>query len=147
MAVERGRDVLIYIDTDDAAAGATGTWVALGQQRGGGLGRAIDTADGTYKETGSQPNVGWARAIATRKNWSVSCDGALNPADSAWQHLLTRWNNMQDIHVQIDASGITSGEKVDGKAWITDLSYEFPENDVVTFTAELQGDGQLKTSV
>jgi predicted secreted protein len=147
MAVQRGRDVIIYIDTNNVTAGASGaSWSAIGQQRGGNLARGIETADGTYKETGSQPNVGWQRGIATRKTWGVSCDGALDPTDTAWQELLDRWENMQDIHVQVEAANV-SGETKDGKAWITDLSYEFPEADVVTFTADFQGDGQLFTSV
>jgi len=148
MAVERGRDVLIRIDTADVAAGASSAvWVLLGQQRGGGFNRGLETADGTFKESGAQPNIGWQRAIATRKTWGFSVDGALDASDAAWQHLLTRWENMQDAHVQVDASLITSGEIKDGKVFITDLSYEFPEPDVVTFSAEFQGDGQLFTSV
>lgn len=141
MPVYAGRNVKIKIDTAQVG-GAGATWVTIGQQRGGSFERDSETVDATHKDT----TGGWRSAVSTRIGWSVSCDGALNPSDTAWTQLLTRWGNQQTTWVQIDASAIAGGEKKEGTAWITSLSYEFPEADLVTYSVELAGDGALVTS-
>lgn len=139
MAVYAGRDVTIKVDTADAG-GAGATWVSIGQQRGGSFSRSTDTADATYKTSGA-----YTDAVGTRISWTVSCDGVLNPADTAWAYLLTKWAAVGKVWVQVNCLEI-SGEYKEGQAIITDLSYEFPDNDVVSFTIELQGCGALTTS-
>lgn len=139
MTVYAGRQVLIKIDTGDVG-GASATWVTIGQQRGGGFSRTSETADATHKG-----DSGWPDAVVTRTPWSVSCDGALNPADTAWAYLLTKWAAKAKLWVQVNANAI-SGEYKEGQALITDLSYEFPESDVVTFSLELMGSSSLVTS-
>ena len=139
MAVYAGRQVLVKVDTNETG-GASATWTTIGQQRGGGFSRTSETADATHKD-----DNGWPDAVITRTPWSVSCDGALNPADTAWALLLTNWEGKTKMWVQVNANPI-SGEYVEGQAIITDLSYEFPESDVVTFTLELQGASSLVTS-
>ena len=141
MAVAAGRVVLIKVGTEDPAVLPSASWDTIGQQRGGSFGRSVETADATHKD-----DNGWASAIGTRKAWTVSCEGALDQADAAWGRLKAAHSGLGRIAVQIDASAMTSGEKVEGLAWLTDLTYEFPESDVVTFTAEFQGDGVLQAS-
>jgi len=143
MAVHAGRLVLVKIDTSSAGVGAGGagaSWTTIGQQRGGSFSRTSETADATHKG-----DSGWPDAVVTRTPWSVSVDGALNPVDSAWTTLLTRWAAKGKVWVQVNANSIT-GEYIEGQALITDLSYEFPESDVVTFSAEFQGASALVTS-
>lgn len=143
MAVYAGRQVLVKIDTSLSGVGqggASATWTTIGQQRGGSFTRSSETADATHKD-----DTGWPDAVVTRTPWSVSVDGALNPADTAWSTLLTRWAAKGKVWVQVNANAI-SGEYVEGQALITDLSYEFPESDVVTFSLELQGASSLVTS-
>lgn len=139
MAVYAGRDVTVKVDTADVG-GASATWVSIGQQRGGGFSRSTETADATYKSSG-----GFTDAVATRISWSTSVDGVLNPVDTAWAYLITKWLAKGKIWVQCNAN-VIGGEYVEGQAIITDLSYEFPDNDVVTYTVELQGCGTLATS-
>lgn len=139
MAVYAGRLVLVKIDNNDVG-GAGANWLTIGQQRGGNFSRSSETADATHKGL-----LGFPSAIITRIPWSFSCDGALDPADAAWTKILTSWKNKAKPYFQVDASGI-SGEKQEGTCIITDCSYEFPENDVVTYTLELQGDGSLNPS-
>ena len=139
MAVYAGRQVLVKVDTNETG-GATATWQTIGQQRGGGFGRTSETADATHKD-----DNGWPDAVVTRTPWSVSVDGALNPADTAWTLLLTNWEAKIKTWVQVNAFPI-SGEYKEGEVLITDLSYEFPESDVVTFTCELMGSSPLVTS-
>jgi len=139
MAVYAGRQVLVKIDTNESG-GASAVWATIGQQRGGGFGRTSETADATHKD-----DNGWPDAVVTRTPWTVSCDGALNPADSAWALLLTTWEAKTKVWVQVNAHPI-GGEYKEGQAIITDLSYEFPESDVVTFTCELMGASPLVVS-
>lgn len=141
MAVSAGR--VVYVKISEQGVGGTGvTWTTIGQQRGGGMSRATDTADASHKDSGN-----FAVAIGVRINWSISCEGALDASDTAWTYLLTQWAARSRVWVQLDASGMEgTGEKVEGQAWITDLSYEVPEGDVVSFSIELQGDGALNDS-
>jgi predicted secreted protein len=137
--VYAGRVVLIKVDDNDTGGGSA-TWKTVGQQRGGGQSRTSETADTTNKE-----DTGWPSAIVTRTPWGVSCDGALDPTDAAWIWMLARWEAKAKIWVQIYYTDI-GGDNKEGQAIITDLSSEFPESDVVSFTAEFQGDGALVTS-
>lgn len=139
MAVHAGREVFINIDTSDV--GGTGAnWTKIGQQRGGGISRTSETADATHKD-----DQGYPSAVITRTPWSVSADGALDPTDSVYAQLVTAWKNKNKVWVQSD-EGLISGEVVEGQAIITDLSKEFPESDLVSYTCELQGDGELASS-
>lgn len=139
MAVYAGRQVLIKVDTS-GVGGSGATWATIGQQRGGGLTRGSETADATHKD-----DQGYPSAVITRTPWSISCDGALNPADSAWSYLRTNWKNKAKVWIQVDESAI-GGEKVEGTCIITDLSKEFPEGDLVSYSMEFQGDGALANS-
>lgn len=140
MAVYAGRLVLIKVDTSQVGGGSA-VWVTIGQQRGGSFGRSMETADATHKD-----DAGWASAVITRRAWSISADGALDPANPGWVEILEMFDANTVTWIQVDASAIASGEKKEGTAIITDLSYEFPESDLVSFTIELQGDGALVTS-
>ena len=139
MAVYAGRSVLVKIDTN-GVGGSGANWVKVGQQRGGGLSRSSETADATHKD-----DAGYPSAVITRTPWSVSADGALNPVDTAWVYLYAAWKNKTKIWTQIDRSAV-GGIKEEGQAIITDLSEEFPESDLVSYSLELQGDGSLSTS-
>lgn len=140
MAVHAGRLVLIKIDLN-GVGGAGANWVTVGQQRGGGTKKGSETADSTHKG-----DDGWPSAVITRTPWSISCDGALDPLDSALAYLETSWAAKTKVYAQIDKSALSGGTKKEGRAIITDFSDEYPEGDVVTFTLELQGDGALSTS-
>jgi predicted secreted protein len=137
---EAGRIVLIKIDID-GVGGSSANWTTVAQQRGGGLGRNSEMADATHKD-----DSGWSSAINTRKGWSVSADGALDATDSAYQYLLAQWEAQTRVYVQVDESSLSSGVNREGQAWIADLSEDFPEGDVVSYTLELQGDAALSAS-
>jgi predicted secreted protein len=139
MAVYAGREIRVWVDLN-SVGGSGANWIAIGQQRGGGISRTTETADATHKD-----DIGWPSAVVTRTPWSISVDGAMDPADSAWGHLLGKWRAKAKPWIKVDASAI-GGERSEGQAIITDLSYEFPESDLVTFSAEFQGDGALVAS-
>jgi len=135
-----GRKLVINIDLNDVG-GAGANWAKVAQRRGGSLGRTSETADATHAD-----DDGWRRSIITTIGWTVSADGILKANDPAWLHLKAVFEDANEVYVQIDASPLTGGEKVEGLAVITNLSYEFPQSDVVPFTIELTGNGALTAS-
>lgn len=136
MAVEAGRKIFVEIDMNDDPEG-TPNWTKIGQQRGGSGSGNTEMADATHKD-----DDGWKRGIVTRTGWSVSVDGALNPLDTVWLRLKERWKKKEKVWVRVNEQGI-GGSQEYGEAWVSEFSREFPENDAVTFTVELEGDGPL----
>lgn len=140
-----GRAVFIKVDTAGVGGGSA-TWVTVGQTTGDSFTRGTDTADTTHKGSG-----GFAQSLPTRNNWSVSCEGKLDPNGAGWVHLLSQWKQQATAAaptktwVQINRSAI-GGLNEEGQAWITALNEDFPEADVVTFTAEFQGTSSLANS-
>lgn len=139
MAVFAGRKVKIKVDLN-GIGGAGANWATVGQQRGGSFGQTTETADATHKD-----DDGWPQDVITRTPWTVSCDGALNPLDSAWGFLNAAWGSKTKVYVQVDAS-LIGGEKKEGQAVITNISREFPEGDAYTYTLEFKGQGPLVNS-
>lgn len=138
MALYAGRLVLIKVDVN-AVGGSGASWTTIGQQRDGGCERGTETVDGKTKA-----DVGWPNDVIVGVSWSVSCDGVLDPADGAWVHLKTKWKAMSKVWIQIDRSAI-SGTKEEGQA-IVKISEKFSNSDLVSFTAEFTGQGQLSVS-
>jgi len=138
MALYAGRLVLIKIDVNEVG-GSGASWTTIGQQRDGGVERGTETVDGKTKA-----DVGWPNDVITGVNWSVSCDGVLDPADAAWVHLKLRWKTMLKVWIQIDRSA-AGGTKEEGQA-VVKISEKFANSDLVSFSAEFTGQGQLVTS-
>lgn len=139
MAVYPGRQVLIKIDTN-GVGGAGASWVTIGQQRDGALERSSETADATHKG-----DDGYPAAVITSIPWSVSCEGALPPGDSALTYLVTQWAAKAKVWIQVDESAI-SGEEKEGQAIITAFRKQYPIKDLISYSLDLQGDGELVTS-
>jgi hypothetical protein len=134
-----GRQVLVRVDLNNV--GGTGAdWQAVGLQRGGGLGKTSDKVDATSKQ-----DSGWPTAIVTRTPWSVSVDGALDPQDPVWDYMNDVWKKKISMWIQIDRSAI-GGKREEGQVLIDDISEDFPEPELVTYTLECSGNGALITS-
>ena len=131
----KGRHVKVYIDV--STDHTTPDWQLIGQQRGGGVDRQGETADGTHKD-----DDGWGSGVHVKNTWSINVDGALNPADPQWAELLGAYRSQKLRWFKIDRSAI-SGEDEEGQAWITGLPEEWPVDGVVTYSLTLQGDGAL----
>lgn len=136
LTVYEGRRVYIWLDLN-RVGGAGANWVKIGQQKGGSLSRSAETADATNKD-----NYGAPTAIVTRMPWNFSCDGALNPADPAIAEMTTVWKTGVETYVKWDESAI-SGEVVSGPVLITKFSKDAPMGDLVSYSVEFQGNGQL----
>lgn len=118
-----GVDFLLYV-ADVPVAG----------QRNASLSRTAETIDASYKGSG-----GWASSIAGQRSWSISTDAIYVPDDSSLKSLETAFTAGTPVTVSIkdSAGGWT------GKAYITDLSIEYPMDDVLTVSIELVGNGAL----
>lgn len=140
MPVESGRNITIAISPDGTNTTST-SWLTIGQQRSGSVERTSETADATHKGTAG----GWATSAFTRRTWSISFDGVLDNTDAGWDKLYNVWTSNTTTYFKIDGSALTSESIItqSGSAWITSLSFEFPESDIVSYSAELQGDGAL----
>ena len=151
MAVNSGRTVLVKISDDNANhAYDNVAWETLGQQRGGSLERSTETADATHKGTAGA----WASSVHTRRGWGVSVDGVLDATGTAWGLLYDAWVATTGVPhwFLIDGSGMDGAGTADepsvtcsGTGFITSLSFDFPEADIVSFTVEIQGSGALAT--
>ena len=146
MAVNSGRTTVVEISDDNANhAYDDDHWVSIGQQRGGSLERSTETADATHKGT-----VGsWATTVHTRRGWSVSVDGVLDPTGVAWGYLYDAWSANVPHWFMVNGSAMDGAAHdepsatASGTAFVTSLSFDFPESDVVSFSCELQGTGPL----
>jgi hypothetical protein len=141
MAGEAGRKVLIKVDDNDTGGGSA-TWKTVGLQTGGSHGRTTETADGSYKVTGTP----WTEAVATAVGWTVSVEGLLLDNDTALAYMRTKHEAAAAIWVQVDKSAMTNGVIKEGQAIITSLDEEYARAEVVSYTAEFQGTGSLVTS-
>lgn len=138
MALKKGRKIWVEVDLNGVGDTGTADWQKIGQQRGGSSSGSTDTADGTHKD-----DDGWARGVETRRSWTLSVDGTLDMSDPVWVFVRNKWKSGTKIWCRINAQA-EGGLQEYGEGWITDNSYEYPENDVVSFSIEIQGDGPLK---
>ena len=146
MAVNSGRTVLVKISSDNLNhAIASGNCETIGQQRGGSLERSSETADSTHKDSSGS----WASSVHTRRGWSISVDGVLDSTGSAWDYLYTAWTADVAHWFLIDGSTMSGSTSTDpsvvcsGTGFITSLSFDFPEADIVSYSLEVQGSGAL----
>jgi len=137
--IKLGRKVYIKLDLN-GVGGAGANWVTIGQRTGGGLDRGTKSIDGQ-----TQADDGWPSDEITGGDWSVTCEGALLPSDSAYMNLENAHTNGTKIWVQIDKSQI-SGTKKEGKAILEKMSEKYPVEGKVEYTLDIKGQSKLVTS-
>lgn len=108
----------------------------LAGQRNASLNRSAETIDATSKDSDGH----WQESIQGFKSWTIDCDGAFVQDDVAYSILETAYLNSENVDVYIE---MPSGTKYEGNATITDLSMEFPYDDLTTWSLSLQGNGPL----
>lgn len=139
MPVEQGRKIFVKVDLN-GVGGVGANWQKVAQQIEGEHGRTSDTIDATNKD-----DFGWASAVVSQNNWTISCGGAMKVGDSVLAFVRTSWRNQVKIWVQIDRSQI-GDLKEEGLAIITDFSESFPDKELVKYKLDLKGDGAIVTS-
>ena len=136
MAV-KGVDILIKVNT-----GTEGTpvWTAVGGQRNATLNMGTATVDTTSKDSG-----GWEDNLPGLRNWNVEFDGLFVEDDDGLAALEDAFMSGNQVQVQV---ATPSGNKYQGKATLTDFSYEGPYEGEATASGTLTGSGALaKTTV
>lgn len=74
------------------------------------------------------------------KSWSIDADRAFVQDNEAYKILETAFLNSENVDVYLE---MPSGTKYEGNATITELSMEFPYDDLTTWSLSLQGNSPL----
>ena len=123
MAFEKGNDIRVSIGD-----------VLIGGQQGCSINRETETSDTTTKDSGV-----WSEAEAIGLSWAVDCDGLVVVGDEGLEALESAWENLQQVDIKY---GSASKYKT-GKAIITSLSSNSPNNEKTTYSVSFQGVGAL----
>lgn len=108
----------------------------LAGQRTASLKRSASSIDATSKDTAGF----WKESLQGFKEWSIDCDGAFVESDAAYTTLETAFLNSTNVDVYIE---LPSGTKYEGSCTITDMSLDFPYDNLVTYKIALEGSGAL----
>lgn len=122
-----GVDVLLY-------AKVASTQTLVGGQSGATLNRGTNVMEVTSKGSG------WAENLAGVKSWDIECEGYVVTGDSAYVALETAWETGTAIDVEIR---VPSGSTYKGSAIISEFPLEAPQDDALTFSISLVGNGAL----
>ena len=122
----KGRSVLIMVEKD-------GEYIPVAGQREGNLSRTVDEMDVSSKDSDTRETE------LTFLNWEISCGGLVKLADEGFALLEEAFNNKEKVKVQFNLPEIT----YTGEAYITELSFDAPYEDVVTYSATLKGSSEL----
>lgn len=131
MALMKGRAVLIKINagTEDAPE-----YKVICGQQGGSLEREVDTVEVSDKDSEAKQLLG------TYLSWSISCDGLYKTTDDGFTALETAFNAKEPILVQFAMEDFI----YEGAGLITSLSFEAGHEDLVTYSCEIEGSGELE---
>lgn len=129
-----GVDVLLKV-TDD-----TGNLRVVGGQTGATLNREAETIDTTDKTSD-----GWASSLAGIKNWSIDADGFVVLGNEAFDLIEDTFDAREKLiaEIRVGADHNENGKTYMGEVYIVDLPLEFAQDDAVTYSISLQGNGKL----
>lgn len=133
-----GRKVLIRVDLNNTG-GATANWASLPAQMDGDLDRKTKTVS-----TNNKQDNGWDSSLAVGRSWSISCSGAIDPADPVWIILLADWRLNRKRWIQIYRTDM-NGTNEEGQADV-ELKESMGNEDLVKFDATFTGSGALVVS-
>jgi TP901-1 family phage major tail protein len=120
-----GVDILVKVGTPA---------VVVGGQSSATINRSMEVIETTDKTSG-----GWVTKIGGIKEWSVDMDAFMCVGDAGYKALNDAFKNRETVDVET-AIGDTLYK---GKALISDFPIEAPQDDAVTFSITLEGDGEL----
>ena len=130
----RGIDFLLYVNTSGNPE--LPTWEKVGGQRGASLEVSSEQLETTNKASGE-----WKSFEYGFKELSISCEGILVIDDVAYSRFQQSFLNNEKVLVQIkDEAGLT----YEGLCLIASMPLDFAYDDMVTWSCELIGSGELK---
>lgn len=110
--------------------------LVLAGQQNASLKRSAKSIDATSKDTAGF----WTESLQGFKSWSIDCDGAFVESDTAYTTLETAFLNSETVDIYIE---LPSGTKYKGNATVTDMSIDFPYDNLVTYKLAFEGNGAL----
>lgn len=113
-----------------------GTGVVLAGQQNASLKRSAKSIDATSKDSQGF----WNESLQGFKSFSIDCDGAFVPDDSAYAALETAYLNSEQVDVYLE---LPSGTKYQGNCTITSMDMDFGYDALVTYKLSLEGNGAL----
>jgi TP901-1 family phage major tail protein len=122
---QSGTLVLILVE-DPASAGS---YRAIGGQRGADISRTADLIDASTKD---DPNTDF---LPGRLNSTISMDAVYLPNDNAIADLKSAYESKTQVTIRKQDAGTAIEEAI---AYVVDISESHPDNDVATYSIELQ---------
>ncbi|MGN4692286.1 phage tail tube protein [Bacillus cereus group sp. MYBK215-1] len=114
----------------------------IGGQSDAKLTKKMDVMETTDKTSG-----GWVTKVGGIKEFSVECDSFLIIADEGQAALSKAFDDRTEIEVEM-ATGTTAGHlKWTGNVLVSEIGYEFAQDDAVTFGIKFEGTGALTETV
>lgn len=126
----RGRACLIKVKNLE------GQFVPVAGQRGGSLSRTVENIDVSSKDMESR------EIELTYLTWTLSVDGLYKLSDNGFALLEKAFSAKEEVEVQFATADVIYS----GKAYISELSFDASYEDVMTYSATIEGNGDLEAS-
>lgn len=129
-----GVDVLLKVRNE------AGELQVVGGQTGATLNREAETIDTTDKTSG-----GYSSSLAGIISWSIDADGFVVLGDEAFDLIEDAFEAREKLvaEIRVGKDDNADGRTYTGDVYIVDLPLEFAQDDAVTYSISLQGDGKL----
>jgi len=127
-----GKNVLIHVEDLDNP----GTYLLVAKQKDGSISRSKGTIDATTKDSG-----GWEESEHGLKSWSQSVEQAYMKDDVGYLTIERAYNEGLDLNIRV--VGLSDTHNYEGKAIIETLDVSFPNNDIISASYSLKGNGPL----
>jgi TP901-1 family phage major tail protein len=134
-----GIDVLVKVNTGTAQ---TPVYTVVGGQSGASLSRSMSMIEVTNKQS-----AGWVEKLGGNKEWSVECDAFMVLGDSGYKALSDAFRLRTKVKIELAIGTGIGSIKLVGDAFVTDLPFEFGQDDAVTFSITLEGTGELVETI
>jgi len=127
MATAQGKDLKLYVE---------GVLVAC--LRDNSFEGSTDTVSSTCKDSGN-----WKTIIPTKNGWSVSATAVADfAATGGLETMVDFWLLQSEVDIEIK-NGVSGDPEFAGAGYITAISCEAPDEDVVTYSLTITGNGAV----
>lgn len=109
----------------------------------GSLNVTSETIETSHKDTAGGL-TGWKSNDYGAKSWTMNCEAYMSEDDTSWKTLLADLKAATKVNV-IATTDVTGDSYEKGSALVTDVSSTFENNQPVTISFTLVGDGALTT--
>ena len=140
-----GVSVLVKIDSTGGS-----NPVVIGGQTGASINMTQDTIDVTCKDSVNDVGTGagtdgWRSFLSSWKQWTTDLDAFVCLEDSGQESLYDAFNDgvAVTVEIQVGEDSTAGTYTYEGKAYITDISEDYGQDDGVTMSVSLQGSGKL----